>query len=239
MNKALIIGINNYKQEDCPPLNGCINDAMAFSDMLTLGNFESKNIKFLYDSYATKDNIIKYLKWLMKGSGDKIFYFGGHGSQIADIDKDEIDGLDEIFITYDSYIIDDEIHKIARKSNIVFVFDSCHSGTINRSLITEERKYVIRTIPKETGFQYYSKNFLTKRNIKENNRYIAACNDNETAKEVLIDGTTRGVFTYKLIDLKKRFPKYGFKKIFSLLKEELKKYDQTPQTNIDDCPELF
>lgn len=227
MNKALVIGINNY--QSITPLKGCINDAKLFSETLLNNGFKVKGIKFLFDQYATRKNILKSIKWLQKESGKKYFYFAGHGSQTVDLDRDEVDGLDEIFMTYDSFIKDDEINKLSSiRKDIIFIFDSCHSGTINRDPNTNTR-----TIYQSEGFDFYREYLQTKFKTKEEHKYISACKDNETAKEVIICGhNSHGVFTYNLCYLINKYPKYRFKRIFKLLKEELEEYDQTPQTNI-------
>lgn len=248
MNKALVIGINNYS-DGKSPLNGCINDTQLLANTLLSRGFNTKDIKLLYDGYANKENIIKSIKWLKKGSGKKVFYFSGHGSQIVDIEQDEIDGLDEIFYTYDSFITDDELYNLTKRDEILFIFDSCHSGTINRSKeqniintikdLSLENNCKIRTIPRETGFNYYQKNLKPIKVIKENKYYISACADNETAKELVINNEIHGVFTYNFCDLMNKYPKYGFKKIFSLLKDALKEYDQVPQTNTYDVLDIL
>lgn len=230
MNKALVIGINNY--QNITSLQGCINDATLFSETLLNNGFKINNIKLLFDEYATRENILKCIKWLQKGSGKKYFYFAGHGSQTVDLDRDEIDGLDEIFMTYDSFIKDDEINKITGRKDIIFIFDSCHSGTINRDIVGKIRT-VYQNMYESEGFNFYRSHLQTKFKIKEDHRYISACKDNQTAKEILVDKVNyHGVFTYNLCYLINKYPKYRFKRIFRLLKQELEEYDQTPQTNI-------
>lgn len=230
-NKALVIGINNYFK-NINSLSGCINDAKLFSKTLLNCGFKTKNIKFLFDEFATRDNILKSVKWLQKGKGKKYFYFAGHGSQTIDLNKDELDGLDEIFITYDSFILDDEINEISKKKDIIFVFDSCHSGTGNREIQYGEKKRRIRTVFQPDGFEYYEENFSRKKKTKEMHKYISACSEKQVAQELDIEGIRHGVFTYTLCYLINKYPKYQFKKIFKLLKEELNEYGQTPQTNI-------
>ena len=75
-----------------------------------------------------------------------VFYYSGHGSHLADNEnKDESDGEDETIVPMDSDmkgakdIRDDEFDKLFAElkkytSNITFIFDSCHSGTITRGI---------------------------------------------------------------------------------------------------------
>ncbi|GAF83213.1 unnamed protein product [marine sediment metagenome] len=139
--KALLVGINDYK--GVGDLRGCVNDVldMHFS-LRSLFNFQSREIRVLTDSRATKANTIHRLQWLVDGakSGDfLVFHFSGHGSQIRDRDGDElVDQLDELICPYDmnwdgTFIIDDELNNIFRnvpEGALLEVFlDCCHSGT--------------------------------------------------------------------------------------------------------------
>jgi len=140
--KALLVGINDYKQVN--DLRGCVNDVldMHFS-LRSLFGFQTHEIRVLTDSRATKDNILHRLKWLVQGAkaGDYlIFHFSGHGSQIRDRDGDEelTDHLDELICPHDmdwdgSYITDDTLNLIFKsvpEGVLLEVFlDCCHSGT--------------------------------------------------------------------------------------------------------------
>jgi metacaspase-1 len=62
-----------------------------------------------------------------------LFYFAGHGDQIADLDGDEEDGRDETLLAFDRPIRDDELDErwrtFAEGARILMISDSCHSGT--------------------------------------------------------------------------------------------------------------
>ncbi len=139
--KALLVGINDYK--GVSDLKGCVNDVldMHFS-LRSLFKFQTREIRVLTDTRATRANIIHRLKWLVKDAkpGDfLIFHFSGHGSQVRDRDGDElVDHLDELICPYDmdwdgTYITDDELNKIFSRvpeGVLLEVFlDCCHSGT--------------------------------------------------------------------------------------------------------------
>ena len=57
--KALLVGVNDYK--GVMDLKGCVNDIfdMHFS-LRSLFNFQTRDIRVLTDSRATKDNIILF-----------------------------------------------------------------------------------------------------------------------------------------------------------------------------------
>ena len=141
--KALLIGMNYpgtpYK------LSGCINDINIIEKLL-IEKFNFQSIVKLHDSSSilpTKINILLQLKLLLNQSksGDVLFFhYSGHGSQIKDINRDEVDGNDEVIIPLDyfsnnSIIVDDEIKEIIQENlkegvKLIVLMDCCNSGTI-------------------------------------------------------------------------------------------------------------
>jgi hypothetical protein len=139
--KALLVGINDY--QGVGDLRGCVNDVldMHFS-LRSLFGFRAQDVRVLTDSRATRDNIIRRLKWLVGGAkaGDfLVFSFSGHGSQIRDRNGDDLeDNLDELICPHDmnwdgTFILDDDLNEICSKvpaGALLEVFlDCCHSGT--------------------------------------------------------------------------------------------------------------
>ena len=118
-----------------------------------------QDIKLLYSSHTkrpTRENIISGLRELATKTTAKDFvylYFAGHGSRqpARAGDTEEEDQLDEIFLPEDVGTWSDEIGAVERaitdneinalitaiRANGTFVwaiFDSCHSGTMLRSV---------------------------------------------------------------------------------------------------------
>lgn len=109
----------------------------------------------------TRAAIISELERLVRLSkpGDTVFlYFSGHGSQQPEASpaSEEPDGLDEIFLPIDmgrwedgqqaveNALVDDEISSYVKQMRtggafVWIVFDSCHSGTMTRSLESRRR----------------------------------------------------------------------------------------------------
>ena len=148
-DRALLVGIDDYKHARVPGTPGALADANAMSRVLTQAyGFEKKDIKLLTGPSATAENILKqFQEWLVDGSspGDRVFfYYAGHGSQLEDDNGDEDDGWDETLAPYDvvpgsgdNQIRDDMMDaKISSLSGrrAVLLFDSCHSGTITRGI---------------------------------------------------------------------------------------------------------
>lgn len=153
MRKALIVGINLYLPPAGPNLRGCVNDAqnVAYTlNTLSIVPAEPKSMRILTDARATKANILNQLEWLTKDTskGDVlIYYHSSHGTQVADMEGDDIDQKDEALCPYDvarngvisdGVIKDDDLNKIFSKIpegvTLDVIIDSCHSGNINRTL---------------------------------------------------------------------------------------------------------
>jgi uncharacterized caspase-like protein len=147
--KAFLVGINDYRPAGAggPDLNGCVNDVKDMANTLVICGFEPKNIRLCTDRSATRENMMKGLAWLTSGSqtGDSlVFFYSGHGSQVADTNADEVDRSDEILCPHDIdfarriYITDDDLRQafagLAAAANLEVILDSCHSGTATREL---------------------------------------------------------------------------------------------------------
>lgn len=147
-DRALIIGINTYEGDNA--LEGCRTDAENMERVVEeVWGYKSSQIKTLFDKKATRKAILDaFDDWLIRDtrSGDRVFfYFSGHGMQIPDEDGDEEDGIDEAFcpVEMKDMITDDEINNRLKKLSgrqVIFVADSCHSGTTTRALNTNKSK---------------------------------------------------------------------------------------------------
>jgi len=157
-DRALIIGINEYEIQ---PLNGCVTDAENMERVVEeVWGYKASQIKVLFDKEATREAILDaFDNWLIRDtrSGDRVFfYYSGHGTQVDDGDGDEDDGQDEAFCPVDcptaiekNAITDDEMNKkLKALSNrqVIFVTDSCHSGTSTRSLAFRESTLKVKRI---------------------------------------------------------------------------------------------
>lgn len=163
-NFAVLVGVSNYPYLENKSLIGPRNDALLMRDVLVAKGFNEGDIQLLVDDEAfakepTRVNIMAALEQVSNKvkKGDYIYlHFAGHGSQSPVLDggdTEELDGLDEIFLPKDAKgwdfnlgevvnaIKDDEIATAiaSMRNNGAFVwavFDSCHSGTMTRGLVT-------------------------------------------------------------------------------------------------------
>ncbi|MBP1876237.1 hypothetical protein J2Z19_005986 [Ensifer adhaerens] len=154
-DRALLIGIGSY--QNLQPklfLHGPKNDLLAMEGLLTgtLG-FDRSAIRILKDEQATRATILSSIEeWLIAGTqpGDRAYlYYSGHGLQVADIDGDEEDGLDEALAPFDvvagikdwdGAVTDDELDAILDRLKgraVTLVIDAGYSSTISRSLSGE------------------------------------------------------------------------------------------------------
>jgi metacaspase-1 len=119
-------------------LHGCENDARAMETLARSGGFEPRT---LMTESATSDAVLAALGRAAGElrSGDTLFLtYAGHGAQVEDKESDEDDRLDETWCLYDRMLLDDELYAawgaFAPGVRIILLSDSCHSGTISRTL---------------------------------------------------------------------------------------------------------
>ena len=152
--KALLVGIGEYPHLPAAlQLPGPANDVRAMRGLLVgEWGFAPDDVRTLVDAEATKAGILDALEgWLpaVTQAGDRVvIYYSGHGSRVRDVSGDERDGMDETFVPSDhdpraaregSMLLDDEVAEALERlagRQVVFIADSCHSGTVTRALGT-------------------------------------------------------------------------------------------------------
>lgn len=225
---ALMVAIDRYAPP-VPPLRGCVNDRDALKEYLERQFAKSKDttlkIRTLTDHEATREGIIKAFNHFDAATPDDIclFFFSGHGSQ-APSPKEFLhldpDGMNESLVCFDSRngakdLMDKELSYLLWKAthgknqHFITIFDCCHSGTITRNSVMTPRQAPAATFPTRLQEYFGHETF----NItKQGNSTLAspprgriiqlgACKDQETAKETQINGRTRGLFTYNLVEV--------------------------------------
>ena len=231
--RAVLIGINAYQDPNVSDLAGCLNDIELVSDVLTAHHgFDDGGITKLVDPDNTRDQIFAALDALVDATEDgdvALIYYSGHGSQAPDEGGDEDSGgYDETIVPADSGrsddfpvrdIIDDELNSYVRAlasktEHATFVFDSCHSGSVDRDALPRvgEKVTTVRAIiPADTapegerhirpegGAEGADDRGAT--GILERGRYvlIAGCKDDQTSKETMFDGRRHGALTFFLM----------------------------------------
>ncbi len=140
MRKALIVGINNYPTS---PLRGCINDASAFSGLITTNGDGSPNFDVkLETDVPTKAALKALIVELFSGDSDTaLFYFSGHGF------INDIGGyiVTPDYAPHDEGVSMDEMLNIANNSkakNKVIILDCCHSGAFGSSQVAGGKAHI-------------------------------------------------------------------------------------------------
>jgi Caspase domain len=134
MKKALIVGIDNYSIH---PLNGCVNDASAFSSIIETHGDGSPNFAVrLETNVKSKSDLKTMIVELFEGASDiALLYFSGHGY---------LNELGGYIVTpdhkkYDEGVSMDEILILANDSKAkdkIIILDCCHSGAIGSPKIS-------------------------------------------------------------------------------------------------------
>ena len=133
--KALIIGINEYKDPKISDLKTAVNDANSMAKLLG-ERYGFNDIKLLLDHEATKGSIFRALRKLVsstKPDDSVLIYYAGHG----DLDSLTNDGW---WIPSDAkggdpvtYLDNVMIQKYIKNMNarhVLVISDSCYSGTL-------------------------------------------------------------------------------------------------------------
>jgi len=218
--KALCVGINDYPY-DGSDLNGCVNDAKAWADLLINHyDFAASDVKLLTDAQATKAAITAGLRTLLTGAkaGDVlVFTNSSHGTYVADTSGDE-EMYDEAMCPYDcrdNLLLDDELRELfanlPKDVHMAVISDSCFSGTVTRAAVadvipglkTPDDRRVRFLNPALRGdpvlqnpwkAQPKGKAKHPESNMKET--LLCGCTDKEYSYDARIDGVYHGAMTY-------------------------------------------
>jgi len=146
---ALLVGVSDYGGDPRNDLPGIDLDISKMQQIFRSWGFDNIKVLPSHSSLQTKDYLRNYASTL-NSSDTFAFYYSGHGSFTIDKNGDEADGKDEALVLSDGKIniplIDDELgyylNKIQAKKLIIF--DSCHSGTVNKG---NSNTVVPKTLP--------------------------------------------------------------------------------------------
>jgi hypothetical protein len=211
---ALLIGINTYKYPDrVSPLAGSLNDVEDMRNLL-IGKFQfpPDNILVLKDSQATRAGIIEAIKGHLIAKAQQgdivVLHYSGHGSQMKDATGTMISGIDETIVPYDSRDPEGKVFDISgadlhpllaqlasKTSNLTFILDSCHSGTLIRGARVRSIPMDTRTPPPVSG----TREVMSKpTEVTPKFAFLSAATSKESAFEHSVGGADHGAFTYFL-----------------------------------------
>jgi metacaspase-1 len=148
VGRSVHIGVNrldvgHYGKEFA--LESCINDARKMQEIAQALGYDATTFE---NDHATVANFTGFVRGAINDlvAGDSLLItFSGHGSQLPNIsDDNEADLLDETLCFYDRMLIDDEFYallaQVREGVRVHAVFDSCHSATVYKDVLTEPPK---------------------------------------------------------------------------------------------------
>lgn len=214
---GLVVGIDDYRGT-ANDLKGAVNDAKGIA--AALRDAGAKDVHMLTDGAASKSAIRDAWFDLVKkaAAGDTIvFSYAGHGGQEPEPAGrgGEADHLNETFILagYEpsgansvERIVDDEIYDWLKAADdkgveVVFVADSCHSGTMTRGIGPNVVRYRTGTfadpdlagdllkLPDPEAATVKPEDF-------KNVTFVAATQDDMLTPELMIDGVPHGALSW-------------------------------------------
>jgi metacaspase-1 len=221
--RALCIGINYVGTS--AQLAGCANDANDWTAALEARGFA---VGALLDEQATRDRMLAYMADLIAETGPDdlaVITYSGHGSWQVDRSGDEADRRDEVLCPVDysrsGMISDDDLYRVFtsghRWARVVFISDSCHSGTVNRLAPPLDARYVhegaspteawtrkARFLPpaewiddEDTLYEARRVELAPSRGRPRASALLmAACTDTQVAYDAWFDGRANGAYSY-------------------------------------------
>lgn len=250
MKRSLHFGINDYPGTNSD-LHGCVNDAHDWQDELNKRGFSST---IFLDSQCTKAKMVEEFEKIVDLTGPDdiaVITYSGHGTWVPDMNNDEADGRDEALCPYDigkgQVLLDDELVQIFNKrgysARIIFISDSCHSGTVSRAvpnfLDTDEDPVARYLAPEVFIHDEFTLDAARRvENDVDNCKPPAAavlmsgCKDTEYSYDANFNGKPNGAFTFiALQELAKLDENAGYCDWFKAIRKSLPhpRYPQTPQ----------
>lgn len=200
------------------------------------------NAKSYFDKAAAKDP---------KKGATVVFYYSGHGSKLPDQNGDETDEIDETIVPHDSTtnvatqkdIRDDEFDVWFKElknytSNITFIFDSCHSGTVTRGGASKSIERQIVTKKSSRGATSLTDGI----NIPSEESYVTVSGSLPTEESQedpdFISPITKkpdwnGALTYNFVTLLQQDPDITYREIINRIQPAVARFRQTPQAEGD------
>lgn len=234
--RALLVGVSRFSSPIIPDLEGPANDLAAMETLVRKQG--AADVTVLRDDSVTRTTVETALQALGLRSrpGDWILlYYSGHGAQAEAKVKGTRDGDQDQFLPLagfdpdnqdpERFIVDKDFYDwlaryVAPEVQILMVADTCHSGTLHRSIdprsyqftprlalraVSSSLQLVPRPGPKfpavldyQTGDSTHPAGSLEREDLP-NLIYIAAAQDEELAQETPMpteEGPSRGLLTY-------------------------------------------
>lgn len=192
----------------------------------------------LLDNQGTRENIKAALRDLvttLKPGDYGVFTYSGHGTYNRDTSGDEPDSYDEALYVYNGILLDDELREILDDLNpqasLVFVADSCYSGTVTR-VVEDKTPYAKPRFVPVVGYSPLipiKRRFLEQAGMLE--LLLTGCSDSELSYDAYINKRYNGAMSRYAIDAIRANREATFNEFYTALRQALPSddYPQTPQ----------
>ncbi|MDP9793140.1 hypothetical protein J2S43_001652 [Catenuloplanes nepalensis] len=217
---ALMVGIDAYHA--VRPLRGCVRDVRAARAHLDAALAPGMRLAplMLLDEQATRAAIVGAIRSHLGQAGPDdvaLLWFSGHGSDAPAPDWARVlesTGRVQTLVCVDSRtgdvpdLWDKELSVLLdevadRAGHVTVVLDSCHSDGATRELVEREPAARTRSVPPAAPRTLDSVRPEVIRRAMDprpaEHVVLAACRSFEAAEERLLDGETRGVFSWSLL----------------------------------------
>jgi hypothetical protein len=239
--KAFCVGINDYPYSR--NLNGCINDAKAWADLLIEHyDFPRSDVTIALDSEASRERILSGLQELLAGAGSGdvlVFTNSSHGTYVINYGPDD-EYYNQALCPHDvrdSIIIDDELRdlfaNIPTGVSLTVISDSCHSGDLTRDVNGRLVRFLDPSIrgdavlekPEQAPRKTYPESGM-------NEILLSGCASHEYAYDAAFNGTYHGAMSfYALIAIREANFRITFEDLHARVQRMLtdNAFDQHPQ----------
>ena len=147
---ALVIGINDYRNPDVPDLEYAVEDARAVKQALIALGFPEQNIITLYNSEATREEILEKIQWLINSTSENdrvVIYFAGHGVDVGH-GRSAVGYLipydgdpNRLYATGISMVHLRDAANLMKARHVLYIVDACFSGLIGTARSLPESKW--------------------------------------------------------------------------------------------------
>jgi len=218
--RALVVGIDAYQHVS--PLKGAVNDARDIAATLQAAGV--KDLTTLFDEAATREAVLSNWQALIERSDPDdilVLSYAGHGAQEPEwVAGSEADSMDEVFLLAGFDITapgngerlrDDDVSAMLRAAgdrSVLVLADSCHSGTMTRSIDPRIERLGTRLV----GLPAFEDDILRSQephpllekaaqgpqeaNALPNVIYVGATVDGQVIPELMIAGEPRGALSW-------------------------------------------
>jgi len=248
---ALLVGIDHYTAPDVPDLRGCVRDVGSANAYLARTVDESRlRVKTLLDGEGTRDAVVEAIRTHLGQATPEdtvLFWFSGHGSSApcpewawfaepteelqtlvcADSRTRDVPDLWDKEL---SVLLDDVARHAAHTA---VVLDSCHSDGATREPSDDWTS--VRNVPAAAPRGRASlipEMIRAAAGDRPEHIAMAACRSTESARETVLDGRVRGVFSWSLLRALDRLgPLATYRELAAAARTEVEQRitGQTPQ----------